>query len=78
VTIRGERLGKSQSDLLGLQICGVDCFMTAEWVSPNKILARTLICKIKGDIVIRTKSGGVGSSTVQFKGEIRIMLLTGC
>lgn len=69
VTIRGERLGKSQSDVIGLEICGVNCLLTSEWVSPNKILARTLLCKIKGDIVIMTRSGGSGSSTVQFRGK---------
>ncbi len=69
VTIRGERLGKSQSDVIGLEICGVNCLLTSEWVSPNKILARTLLCKTKGDIVIMTRSGGSGSSTVQFRGK---------
>lgn len=68
VTIRGERLGKSQADVIGLDICGINCSLTLEWVSPNKILARTLLCKTKGDIVIVTKSGGIGSSTVQFRG----------
>ncbi|ODM94952.1 Exocyst complex component 2, partial [Orchesella cincta] len=40
------------------------------WVSPNKILARTLLCKTKGDIVIITRSGGIGTSTVQFRGYL--------
>ncbi|CAG7725259.1 unnamed protein product [Allacma fusca] len=31
-------------------------------------MARTLLCKGRGDIVIITKSGGIGSSTVQFRG----------
>lgn len=50
VTIRGENLGKSHSDLLGVSICGVDCLLTADWISPNKILARTLLCKGRGDM----------------------------
>jgi exocyst complex component 2 len=74
VTIRGERLGKSQADVIGLDICGVDCILTCEWVSPNKILARTLLCKTKGDIIIVTRSGGVGSSTVQFRGEVFVFM----
>lgn len=70
VTIRGERLGRSQADIIGLEICGVDVLLTSEWVSPNKILARTLLCRTKGDIVVLTKSGGIGSSTVQFRGNL--------
>ena len=68
VTIRGEKLGKSHRDLIGLKICDVDVLLTAEWISPNKILARTLVCKGLGDIIITTTSGGVGKSTVKFKG----------
>lgn len=41
--------------------------MSAEWKSPNKIIARTGAAKGKGDILVTTLSGGVGSSTVQFR-----------
>lgn len=51
----------------GLTICGSDCLLSAEWKSPNKIIARTGGSKGKGDIIVVTKSGGVGSSTVQFR-----------
>jgi exocyst complex component 2 len=68
VTIRGERLGRSYKDLVGLSICGVDIVLTAEWVSPNKILARTLVCKGVGEIIVTTTSGGVGKSMVSFRG----------
>lgn len=53
--------------VLGLTICGSDCLLSAEWKSPNKIIARTGSAKGKGDIVVTTLSGGVGSSTVQFR-----------
>jgi exocyst complex component 2 len=46
----------------------VDCLLTAEWKSPNKVIARTGQAKGKGDIVVVTRSGGVGTSTVQFRG----------
>lgn len=42
--------------------------MTAEWKSSNKIVARTGQAKGKGDIIVVTRSGGVGSCTVQFRG----------
>lgn len=41
--------------------------MSAEWKSPNKIIARSGPAKGKGDIIVTTASGGVGSSTVQFR-----------
>ena len=52
----------------GLIICNSDCLLSAEWVSSNKIVARSGPGKSKGDIVIITKSGGKGSCTVQFRG----------
>ena len=51
-----------------LRICGVDCLLSADWKSPNKIIARTGQVKGRGDIIVVTRSGGVGSCTVQFKG----------
>jgi len=42
--------------------------LSAEWKSPNKIIARSGPGKGRGDIVLVTKSGGVGTSTVQFRG----------
>lgn len=41
--------------------------LSAEWKSSNKIIARTGASKGKGDIIVTTQSGGVGSSTVQFR-----------
>ena len=52
----------------GLKICGVDCVLSAEWKSPSKIIARTGPGKGKGDVVVITRSGGVGSCTVGFRG----------
>ncbi|XP_059049390.1 exocyst complex component 2 [Achroia grisella] len=68
VTIRGEFLGTSAFDLIGLKICGCDCLLSAEWKSKNKIVARSGPCKGRGDIIVTTKSGGEGTSTVQFRG----------
>ncbi|KAB7496858.1 Exocyst complex component 2 [Armadillidium nasatum] len=68
VTIRGENLGFCQDDLMGLIICGVDCLMSAEWKSNNKIVTRSGGGIGKGDIIVVTIQGGRGTSTVQFKG----------
>lgn len=39
IKIRGENLGKSQSDLLALSICGTDCLLSAKWKSSSLIIA---------------------------------------
>ncbi|XP_062952621.1 exocyst complex component 2 isoform X1 [Cynocephalus volans] len=68
VTIRGENLGTGHADLIGLTICGHNCLLTAEWMSASKIVCRVGQAKNdKGDIIVTTKSGGKGTSTVSFK-----------
>ncbi|XP_019346020.1 exocyst complex component 2 isoform X1 [Alligator mississippiensis] len=68
VTIRGENLGTGPADLIGLTICGHNCLLTAEWMSASKIVCRVGQAKNdKGDIIVTTKSGGRGTSTVSFK-----------
>lgn len=52
----------------GLNICGCDCLLSAEWKSPNKVVARSGPGKGRGDIIVTTKSGGKGTCTVQFRG----------
>ncbi|CAK8674239.1 exocyst complex component 2-like [Clavelina lepadiformis] len=68
VTIRGENLGQSQSDILGVAICNKNCSMTADWISSSKIVCRTSTGVGKGDIIVMTRSGGTGTSTVHFTG----------
>ncbi|XP_041862552.1 exocyst complex component 2 isoform X2 [Melanotaenia boesemani] len=68
VTIRGENLGTGPADLAGLSICGHNCMLTAEWMSASKIVCRVGPAKDdKGEIIVTTKSGGLGTSTVSFK-----------
>ena len=76
VTIRGENLASSPEDLIGLTICGQDCLIYSEWVSPSKILTRSQRCKGMGDVIVTTRSGGVGSCTVQFRGYEEVITLT--
>ncbi|XP_053470005.1 exocyst complex component 2 isoform X1 [Ictalurus furcatus] len=68
VTIRGENLGTEAADLVGLSICGHNCLLTAEWRSASKIVCRVGPAKDgKGEIIVTTRSGGPGTSTVSFK-----------
>jgi len=67
ITIRGENFGLISSDLLGINILGADCMMTADWKSPNKI---TALCPSKegsGAIFIATGSGGLGTCNVSLR-----------
>uniref|UniRef100_A0A8C9WBQ4 Exocyst complex component 2 n=1 Tax=Scleropages formosus TaxID=113540 RepID=A0A8C9WBQ4_SCLFO len=68
VTIRGENLGTGPADLIGLSICGHNCLLTAQWMSASKIVCRVGPAKDdKGEIIVTTRSGGNGTSTVSFK-----------
>uniref|UniRef100_H2ZFP8 Exocyst complex component 2 n=1 Tax=Ciona savignyi TaxID=51511 RepID=H2ZFP8_CIOSA len=42
--------------------------MTVEWISMSKIICRTAAGLGKGNIIVITKSGGTGTSTVTFTG----------
>ena len=52
----------------GVLVCGVNVTLLAEWISPSKIVCRTTNCKGPGDVIVSTKSGGIGTSTVKFRG----------
>ena len=76
VKIRGENLGNDQADLLGIFIGNVNCTYTAEW-HKHYISCRTGMGLGNGDIIVFTKSGGMGTSLVKFKGYMpRVGLLT--
>jgi len=70
LTIRGSNLGQSASDIVSLSVAGVDCTATVDYDSPSR-----LTCVVGplssgpavGDVIIETKSGGVGISMVQFR-----------
>lgn len=70
ITIRGENLGLDDKDFIGLKICGDDCRATATWASPNKIFAYAGYGQGKGDVIVTTKSGGIGSCSVGFYGRV--------
>ncbi|XP_063951226.1 exocyst complex component 2-like [Lytechinus pictus] len=68
LTIRGENLGINEKDVFSIIVCGVNITLLAEWISPSKIICRTTNCKGPGDVIVSTKSGGIGTSTVKFRG----------
>ena len=82
ITIRGENLGISPQDLvrdieigphyfdcrqIGVFINGCDCLLISEWKTDRKIIALTPGKEGKGDIIIATNSGGIGTCVVQFR-----------
>ncbi|KAG0414699.1 hypothetical protein HPB47_008146 [Ixodes persulcatus] len=73
VTIRGENLGIDQNDLVNVTICGVDCSMYSEWKSSSKIVTRTRVCTGRGEVLVTTRSGGVGTCTVHFRGILEVI-----
>ncbi|EJW84027.1 hypothetical protein WUBG_05060, partial [Wuchereria bancrofti] len=68
IKIRGENLGRNQSDLVALSICGTDCLMSAKWKSSSLIIARIGQAKRGvGEVVLLTKSMGKSTSNVTFR-----------
>ncbi|KAJ8304287.1 hypothetical protein KUTeg_017870 [Tegillarca granosa] len=62
ITIEGRNLGFSRSDIIDLLICEVDCLDMLEYESPNRIYCTAKPSTPgKGDIIIETKSGGIGT-----------------
>lgn len=77
VKIRGENLGVGSKDIIAVYICNVNCTYTAEWQHSGLIHARTGMGLGMGDIIVATKSGGMGTSLVKFRGYMpRVGLLT--
>lgn len=66
ITVRGENLGQSSTDIIRLTINGADCLPYLEWKSTKKIITRCTRVIGNGDVIVTTNSGGVGSCDVQF------------
>ena len=72
ICLQGSNLGKDKNDIIGLFLCGANCLKSLEYVSSNELLCTTKSWKpCAGFVVIETRSGGKGKSTVQltFKEE---------
>ena len=66
ITVRGCNLGKSKEDIVSVSICGCDLCSTLEYHSPAKLVVTTKPWAGSGPVVLETKSGGRGTSTVNF------------
>lgn len=71
LVIRGSNLGRSRADIVLLTVAGVDCTESVEFDSSSRL---TCIAgptaggaTNQGNVIVETKSGGVGVSTVQFR-----------
>ncbi|XP_033749153.1 uncharacterized protein LOC117333846 [Pecten maximus] len=62
ITIVGKNLGFSKSDIVDLTICECDCVDYIEYESSSKIHCKTRsTLPGKGDIILETESGGIGT-----------------
>ncbi|CAL8094670.1 unnamed protein product [Calicophoron daubneyi] len=66
LTIRGENLGTTASDLTHVFINQIDVGPTAQWFSPKKITAITPMGEGELEIVVVTKSGKFGTAAVSY------------
>ena len=66
ITVRGCNLGLSQEDIVSITICGCDLLSTLEYHSPAKLVVVTEAWSGSGPVVLQTKSGGRGVSTLNF------------
>lgn len=66
ITVRGCNLGVSQEDIASINICGCDLSPTLEYHSPAKLVVVTKPWSGSGPVVLETKSGGRGISTLNF------------
>ncbi|XP_028406909.1 uncharacterized protein LOC114529342 [Dendronephthya gigantea] len=71
ITIRGCNLGVNASDYLGFSICSIDHLDSLEYHTPAKLVCTTQPWDGKkpnrGAIILMTKSGGRGVSTIKFE-----------
>ena len=66
IRLEGSNLGNEKNDIIGLFLCGANCLKSLEYVSANELICTTKPWKsCTGFVVIETRSGGKGKSTVQ-------------
>lgn len=66
ITVRGCNLGNSKEDIVSVTLCGCDLYSTLEYHSPAKLVVVTKPWNGSGPVVVETKSGGRGTSTLNF------------
>ena len=58
---------KTLNTQIGVFINGCDCLLISEWKTDRKIIAMAPAKEGKGDIIVATNSGGIGTCIVQFR-----------
>ncbi|VEL43084.1 unnamed protein product [Protopolystoma xenopodis] len=71
LTVRGENLGIDKKDLMHVFIAGIDMGRTSEWHSPKKLTSITPLGEGELEIIVVTKSGGIGSAAVTYNQTMR-------
>lgn len=71
ITVRGCNLGKSKDDIIYIGVSGCDLLQTLEYHSPAKLVVVSKPWIGSGPIVLETKSGGRGISTLVYKFQDR-------
>ncbi|KAL9986328.1 hypothetical protein ACROYT_G000465 [Oculina patagonica] len=66
ITVRGCNLGMSKEEITSITVCGCDLYSTLEYHSPAKLVVTTKPWSGSGPVVIETKAGGRGISTLNF------------
>lgn len=66
LTLRGEHFGKTALDLTHVFVGGIDVSPSARWYSPRKVCVITPMGVGELEIVIVTKSGGIGTSELSY------------
>lgn len=66
ITVRGCNLGMSKEDIVSVNICGCDLMSGLEFHSPAKLVVVTKPWSGSGPVVLETKCGGRGISTLNF------------
>ncbi|XP_067016005.1 uncharacterized protein [Acropora muricata] len=66
ITVRGCNLGKSKEDIIYIGVSGCDLLQTLEYHSPAKLVVVSKPWIGSGPVVLETKSGGRGISTLAY------------
>jgi len=67
LVIRGSCLGRDQSDVVGLFICGSNVLSSLQFVSSSKLVCTTKPHRAgTGSVTVETQTGGRGTSLVTF------------
>eukprot|EP00038_Savillea_parva_P003505 m.126568 g.126568 ORF g.126568 m.126568 type:complete len:1164 (+) comp11193_c0_seq1:124-3615(+) len=70
IKVLGSDLGTSRDDIIDVKFVGNSCgAKNIHWVSPNKLECTLPSGRGKGSVVVTTRSGGEGTSSVQFTYE---------